>query len=260
MFCGKCGNQIPEGVAFCPNCGNAMGSAQPQPQTQTQTQEQPAAIPEYYTQQQYDAQHQPYGYDNSQNVTDPYGSYTPAPKKKISKNTVIGIAAVAVVAVALIVALFLIIGGLGKGGSSPEAAAEAFIKAFANLDADKTLDCIPDKILEVIAEDDYDGSLKELKKDLREEFEEMKGDGWDIKVKVKVKENEKVSRDELKKLKEKYEDDYDVKITEARDITVKLTVKGEVDDEDINETVERNLHVIKVGKKWYIDVTQAALF
>ncbi len=259
MFCGKCGNQIPDGVAFCPSCGNATGSAQTQPQTQTQ--EQPTAIPEYYTQTQYDTQGQPYGYDNTQTVADPYGSYTPAPKKKISKNTIIGIAAVAVVAVAVIVALILIIGGLGKGESSPEAAAEAYIEALSKLDADKLLDCIPDEVLEAAAEDLYDGSLKELKKEFREEYEEAKEDGWDIKVKVKVKENEKVSRDELKELKEEYEDkDCDIKISEARDITVKLTVKGEIDGEDIDETNEQKVRVIKVGRRWYIDAFDNPIF
>ena len=27
MFCGKCGGQVNDGVAFCPACGNAMNSA-----------------------------------------------------------------------------------------------------------------------------------------------------------------------------------------------------------------------------------------
>lgn len=26
MFCNKCGTQVPDGQAFCPNCGNALGS------------------------------------------------------------------------------------------------------------------------------------------------------------------------------------------------------------------------------------------
>jgi len=41
MFCGNCGNEIKEGVAFCPNCGTKTGEAgnvaQPQ-QTQQQGQ------------------------------------------------------------------------------------------------------------------------------------------------------------------------------------------------------------------------------
>lgn len=259
MFCRKCGNQIPDGAAFCPNCGNAMGSEQHQPQVQTQ--EQPTIqYDNTQGQMQYDTQGQFYDL-NGQNVANPYNPYTPTPKKKITKNTVIGIAAVAVVAVAVIVALILIIGGLGKGEKSPEAAAEAYIEALSKLDVDKLIDCVPDEVLEAMAEDQYDGSLKELKKDGREEFEEMKEDGWDIKVKVKVKENEKVSRDSLKKLNEKYEDnDCDIKISEARDITVKLTVKGEIDGEDIDLTKEQEVRVIKVGRRWYIDITNNPIF
>ena len=26
MFCSKCGSQIPEGAAFCPNCGQTVGN------------------------------------------------------------------------------------------------------------------------------------------------------------------------------------------------------------------------------------------
>ena len=26
MFCNKCGSQIPDGMVFCPNCGNNMGA------------------------------------------------------------------------------------------------------------------------------------------------------------------------------------------------------------------------------------------
>ena len=26
MFCAKCGSQIPEGAAFCPNCGQTVGN------------------------------------------------------------------------------------------------------------------------------------------------------------------------------------------------------------------------------------------
>ena len=50
-YCGKCGNQIEEGVKFCPACGTPMGAAQqPQPQPQPQ---------QTYTQQPY--QQPPYG-------------------------------------------------------------------------------------------------------------------------------------------------------------------------------------------------------
>ena len=40
QFCSKCGSEIPEGSAFCPNCGNPVAPApQPQPQPQPQYQQ-----------------------------------------------------------------------------------------------------------------------------------------------------------------------------------------------------------------------------
>ncbi|MCF0230545.1 MAG: hypothetical protein HUJ76_12750, partial [Parasporobacterium sp.] len=58
MFCSKCGNQVPDGGAFCPVCGNKIAApAQPQ-YTQPQ---QPYAQPQYVQPQQPYAQpQQPY--------------------------------------------------------------------------------------------------------------------------------------------------------------------------------------------------------
>ncbi len=45
-YCGKCGNQIEEGVKFCPTCGAALQVAQPetvQPKPQQPVQPEPTA-------------------------------------------------------------------------------------------------------------------------------------------------------------------------------------------------------------------------
>jgi len=54
MFCGTCGNQVPDEVKFCPNCGTAAG-AQAAP-------EQPQAYQQPYGQQQYQQPYQPQPY------------------------------------------------------------------------------------------------------------------------------------------------------------------------------------------------------
>jgi hypothetical protein len=46
MFCSKCGNQINEGVAFCPQCGTAVAGLPPPPAAQT------PQVPESAAQQQ----------------------------------------------------------------------------------------------------------------------------------------------------------------------------------------------------------------
>lgn len=50
MFCSKCGNQVSDGAAFCPACGNPVASQPQQPQYQAQPQ-----------QPQYQAQPKPAG-------------------------------------------------------------------------------------------------------------------------------------------------------------------------------------------------------
>ncbi len=257
MFCGKCGNQIPDGVAFCPNCGNATGATHGQAQTQAQTQEQPAAIPEYYAQGQFDPYSTP-AQTYEQTAYDPYsGAYSPAPRKRISKNTVIGIAAVAVVVLALVVAAILIFGG-GRGFKSPEKAAMGFISSMAELDSDKVANCFPDEVLYEIAEEEFDDSVKDMKKELKEAFEDLEDDGYSIKCKLKVTGTHKYGRDDLNILKKDYEyEGIDISISEAQLVKLKLTVTGEIDGEEIDESFDIAITTIKVGKKWYVDENYA---
>ena len=68
MFCSKCGSQIPEGAAFCVNCGQSVAPAPERSQPEAQQ-------PQYqYSQPQYTQQPQPqynqpqynqYGYQNT---------------------------------------------------------------------------------------------------------------------------------------------------------------------------------------------------
>ena len=45
-FCGNCGNQVAEGVKFCPSCGNAMQVAPANEQPQATPQPEAAPQPE----------------------------------------------------------------------------------------------------------------------------------------------------------------------------------------------------------------------
>ena len=53
MFCEKCGYNFPEGVQFCPSCGNPVKSAVPYQDRQAQSQALSYQVP---AQQQYQAQ------------------------------------------------------------------------------------------------------------------------------------------------------------------------------------------------------------
>lgn len=92
MFCTKCGNQVPDGMQFCNKCGTPIGpQAKPQPgQPQPQQPMMGALAPK-------------------------------PPKKPMSKNTKmwIGIAAGAVVLIAVALVLVFTLGGDGGGAAGP---------------------------------------------------------------------------------------------------------------------------------------------
>ena len=111
MFCGKCGQQIQDGVKFCPACGSQQG-AETMPAADTAIQNQ--ARPEYQATSEYQA----------------VSAAAPMDPKK--KKTIIIAAAVAVVA--LVVILLVVFLGKDKGGggaSTPEEAAQAAARAYS---------------------------------------------------------------------------------------------------------------------------------
>ena len=71
MFCGTCGNQMPDEVKFCPNCGTATAA-----QAAGQPQQQPYQQP-YPPQQPYPQQ--PYGQQPYQQPYQPQPYYQPPP-------------------------------------------------------------------------------------------------------------------------------------------------------------------------------------
>lgn len=93
MFCGECGNQIPEGANHCPECGTPV-QMQPAAQVNTEPQPQP------YVQQE--PQPQPYVQPEPQ----PYAQAVPPayvqPEKKQGKKTPVLIGVIAAVCIAVI--------------------------------------------------------------------------------------------------------------------------------------------------------------
>ena len=234
MFCGKCGTHIPDGAAFCPSCGNTTGAqspANPQPTANAQ----PTA----------------------------YAQPTAATKKKISTNTIIGIAAVAAVVIAVAVILICIFaGGGGSGAKSPEAVVEKYVKATViDMDADAFLDCIHPDILKVAAEDEFDGDVDELKDQLREQMDGLKemmdGFGDSVKISYKILESEDIEDEDLDDIIEYFEDEYGVKVTAAANVTFEQRTQGEMMGQQVDQTQETSVTAIKIDGKWYIDPESA---
>ena len=65
MFCSKCGSQIPEGAAFCVNCGQSVAPAPERSQPEAQQPQYQYSQPQYTQQPQYNQpQYNQYGYQN----------------------------------------------------------------------------------------------------------------------------------------------------------------------------------------------------
>lgn len=161
----------------------------------------------------------------------------PAPNKK--KGLIGIIAAVA----AVVVALILIFSLTGRGAGSAKAVGKEFIKAFEKGNA-KALINLMHK--EVVKEDIGDkDDQKDFIEDMEEGFEELE----DFDVELTLEDVEKVDKDELKELKEYYEDEYDLKVKDVKIVIIEMTVEVM----GYEQTEELELYVVKIGGRWYLD-------
>ena len=137
-------------------------------------------------------------------------------------------------------------------GNSPEKVAEGAYKAMLKGDAKKLLSYMPDKFVDYILEEEFDGdkdemldSLEEVFEYINEFYEENDVDAKDIKV--KATDVEDMDEDEIDDLNADYED-CDIKIKDAKIVEIEVTYEMDGDE----ETDEEEITVIKVGSKWYI--------
>lgn len=167
------------------------------------------------------------------------------------KNKKVGIIAVAVVAVIVILLLVKLFSGMGGGASK---VATKFVDSMFDGNGKAIINLLPNAVVDELVDqsgydskkeyiEDVDDTLKSLIKMLDKEY-----DKW--KVTSKVTDEDDVSNKTLRSLKERYEDDYDLKVTEAKEIELKLTATIDGDKEDAEATVT----VVKIGSKWYLDV------
>ncbi len=213
MFCGNCGANNPEGSTVCGSCGAAL-TAEP--------------------------------------VSPASADAPAAPAKKGPDSKLIGIIAVAVAAVVVVLLLaMLLLGGSAKGN------AVKFAKALTTGNAKTIVNSLPDKCVKEMAEDlDYD-SKSEMIKDLKDEMSDMKedleddyGKGYKVTVKaVDVVSYEKMDEDRYDDLKDRYEDDFELKLKDAKYVYVYAKIDGkEGVDCDMNSIL-----MVKVGGKWCVD-------
>ena len=139
--------------------------------------------------------------------------------------------------------------------SNPEKALDNYISVLCNGKVNKLEKLAPAEYWEYL-EDENDVSMKdaeeqmeELNKTLIRGLEDEYGDN--IKVSYKILEKDDASSSDLDSMKDYIKSNYDIpkkSVTDAVELEVELTVRGD-DDE---ETTESTFYAVKVGGDWYI--------
>lgn len=217
MFCGNCGTQIDDTAAFCPNCGAPVGTA-PRPGT---------------------------------NSTAPAPGNSTFAARRQKKAPALPVAAVVVIAI-----LLFLFGPFG--GRSAEKTVNQFFTAVQESDVSGVMDLLPPNLLknamkqEGIDMDDYEEEIEYLEQQLERSMSlvgAFAGDDWSLETETLSTTD--VTGDALKELKQEYQD-YDVKISAAKSVSVRLTLVGG-NGKEIQDTTTQ-VGVVKVGKNWYLDV------
>ena len=211
MFCKKCGSQIPDNSAFCPECGAAVSAAQAEPKAA----EQPSNAPE-----------------------------APAAKPAMNKHRLIGIIAFGAAALGVIIIFVAILAG---GGKDWKKVLKKEMKCIMTGDSESLAELIPDKMYEAIA-DYYDVDAEELKEYFMD-LEIFDDD--DTLVKYEIIEENECSSSDLKSIKEYLKErgissKNDVK--EAVEVNVKCYFKD--GDGDRFDT-EDEFGFVNINGEWY---------
>lgn len=115
---------------------------------------------------------------------------------------------------------------------------------------------IPSKIINSFKEEvgsvEYKELIDEATEEAKEALEELEEYAGKVSFSHKILSSENVTGDDLKELKEFYDDEFDIKVSAAKTVKVQTTVKAK--KLDLKESYEEEIPVIKVGRSWYLDV------
>ena len=242
-FCTNCGEALSDDAAFCVKCGTRVGeqsvqSAQ-EPSDSASASSSCDTCESAQCEQKAPAETNGFA-----------GKVNAVAKLKNKDKKAIGITAGIVVVLILIVVLVICLGGGG-----PEKALDNYISVLYNGKVNKLEKLAPAEYWEYL-EDESDVSMKdveeqmeELNKTLIRGLEDEYGDN--IKVSYKILEKDDASSSDLDEMKDYIKSNYDIpkkSVTDAVELEVELTVRGD-DDE---ETTESTFYAVKVGGDWYI--------
>ena len=155
-----------------------------------------------------------------------------APPKK-SKKGLLFIIGGAVLAVALALILIFTLSG-GRGARNPEALGKKYIKAIEKSDGKAMLKLIHKDVVEAEIDEE------EFYEDFEDGCEEMQ----DYVMEMELEGVEDMDDDELEEVIEFYDEEYGLKVKDAKILVMSMEVFG------FGEEVE--VYVVKIGSKWYI--------
>lgn len=225
MFCSQCGIQLEDGSTYCPSCGKVFSNISVSTTPTSVTVSSSAH------------------YGKSAHISKSFDVKNPK---------VLGIAAVA--AVVVVVLLFSML----FGGQSYKQAVNNFMEGVFDGDAKQVLKALPDDVIDQMC-DEADMSKREMiaymddaLDEVMEELEYYAGSNWSVKHKITG--TEKYDFDDLRDIKEEY-DEIDVKVKDAKIVIVEMTVKAA----GMSQSIDMEIGVIKVGGSWYVDVQNVDL-
>ncbi len=214
MFCTKCGAENDDNARFCVECGAKLGNSG-------------KGI-------------RPPSYDSEADVSKKMwnvGKY-----KKIIPIIILVILAV------------LLVSKLILPGQTEKKVIKNIMSAEMTGDVDKIMDIVPEDLWDAAEKEGL--SRKEIKEELqdvlseaRDSLDSILGENW--KYSYKIKNIEKVPKEDLEDIRETYKDAVgkEVNISEAKKVQVELTVKTK--DTEKSETM--TIYIIKIKNKWYLD-------
>lgn len=217
MYCGKCGAKNESGATFCGACGAPLGAAKP----------------------------------NSTVIYGEPGAPAGVTKAQGNKHKTIGVAAVVVAMIAIFGVFSLFFGGKG-----PEATVERFLDAVMESDTETMLALVPPKVLNLVesagySKEEYARQLESMTGELGSVAGILESLGGDVKISYKVVDTEDVDADKMRDLKEGYQEEFDMKVKDAKLVEVELRMEGFGQ----SETGTFTIPVIKSGRTWYLDLT-----
>lgn len=190
--------------------------------------------------------------DESSAVSNADAAVQPAQAGAANNNRKIGIAAAAIAA---LVVVFIFIGLFG--GRSYKSVVKKYVQASFTADGKKMLSILPDEAVELACRDEA-MTKRELIEYMTETIEDQIGHMDEIYGKwsfsYKIVDVEDYSGREFRSMKEDYKDELDLNVKEAKTVTVEITLTA---DGDEIVSAEREIDVVKIGRSWYLSVSEA---